>query len=161
MLVVAAWNLVVWAVHVWAGFEGGGCCHAIPVGIGDAALVRHTLSLLLAAATQAHSYCMPLPCLQDSGFRFVFDPIRCKFKPTEQTLQVCEESGIDLAQEIRRAIRRRERVAADKLSGGCRLAAVVTGEVRRSTAGGHRHKVEPACIPRGGFRDGCRDLSTK
>jgi flavodoxin len=54
--------------------------------------------------------------LKDAGFRFAFDPVRCKFKPTEQTLHVCEESGLDLAQEIRRAQKRRERVAAAKLS---------------------------------------------
>ena len=35
--------------------------------------------------------------LKNSGFKFAFDPIRCKFKPTQETLQVCEESGTDLA----------------------------------------------------------------
>ncbi|EFN57640.1 hypothetical protein CHLNCDRAFT_57191 [Chlorella variabilis] len=54
--------------------------------------------------------------LKDAGFRFVFDPVRCKFKPTQQTLQLCEESGLDMAQEIKRAQKRRDRVAADKLS---------------------------------------------
>lgn len=59
----------------------------------------------------------PPPLVQDAGFRFAFDPVRCKFKPTQQTLQVCEESGLDLAQDIRKKKKRNERVAAEKLSG--------------------------------------------
>ncbi|KAL4448068.1 hypothetical protein ABPG75_005287 [Micractinium tetrahymenae] len=54
--------------------------------------------------------------LKDAGFRFAFDPVRCKFKPTSQTLQLCEESGLDLAQEVKRAQKRKERLAAAKLS---------------------------------------------
>ncbi|KAI7837260.1 hypothetical protein COHA_008874 [Chlorella ohadii] len=54
--------------------------------------------------------------LKDAGFRFAFDPIRCKFKPTGQTLQLCEESGLDLAQEIRKAAKRKEKLTAAKLS---------------------------------------------
>lgn len=46
-----------------------------------------------------HARSPPHPLLpQDAGFRIAFDPIRCKFKPTAQTLQLCEESGLDLAQ---------------------------------------------------------------
>ena len=45
--------------------------------------------------------------LRDAGFRFAFDAIRCKFKPTEATLQQCEESGTDLAQAIKRALKRK------------------------------------------------------
>lgn len=41
--------------------------------------------------------------LKDGGFTFAFDPIRCKFKPTEATLQLCEESGTDLAQAVKKA----------------------------------------------------------
>lgn len=40
--------------------------------------------------------------LKDAGFSFAFPTIRCKFKPTESMLQVCEESGTDLAQFVRR-----------------------------------------------------------
>ncbi|CAI5536631.1 unnamed protein product [Closterium sp. Naga37s-1] len=40
--------------------------------------------------------------LKDGGFSFGFPPIRCKFKPTEGMLQICEESGRDLAREIRK-----------------------------------------------------------
>lgn len=45
--------------------------------------------------------------LRDGGFGFAFDPIRCKFKPTEATLQLCEESGTDLAQAVRKASRKK------------------------------------------------------
>ena len=45
--------------------------------------------------------------LKNSGFKFAFDPIRCKFKPTQETLQVCEESGTDLAQAVKK-IRKKE-----------------------------------------------------
>ena len=38
--------------------------------------------------------------LKNAGFDFAFEPIRCKFKPTEETLQKCEESGTDLAQLV-------------------------------------------------------------
>eukprot|EP00898_Chlorokybus_atmophyticus_P006258 jgi/Chlat1/6633/Chrsp482S06111 len=41
--------------------------------------------------------------LKDAGFGFAFDPIRVKFKPTEQSLQLCEESGTDLAQAVLKA----------------------------------------------------------
>jgi len=54
--------------------------------------------------------------LKDAGFRFAFPAIRCKFKPTEASLQQCEESGTDLAQAIKREQRKRERVAAESLS---------------------------------------------
>eukprot|EP01018_Ginkgo_biloba_P021910 Gb_29526 [translate_table: standard] len=40
--------------------------------------------------------------LKDGGFSFAFPTIRCKFKPTESTLQICEESGTDIAQVVRR-----------------------------------------------------------
>jgi flavorubredoxin/flavin reductase (DIM6/NTAB) family NADH-FMN oxidoreductase RutF len=54
--------------------------------------------------------------LKDAGFKFAFDSIRCKFAPTEGTLQVCEESGTDLAQVIRKRARQRERSVAQKLA---------------------------------------------
>ena len=53
--------------------------------------------------------------LKDAGFQFAFPAIRCKFKPTESTLQVCEESGTDLAQTIKRALKKKERTIAAKL----------------------------------------------
>jgi flavorubredoxin/flavin reductase (DIM6/NTAB) family NADH-FMN oxidoreductase RutF len=41
--------------------------------------------------------------LKDAGYRFGFDPIRVKFKPTDVTLQFCEETGTDFAHNIKRA----------------------------------------------------------
>ena len=68
--------------------------------------------------------------LKDAGFQFAFPPIRCKFKPTEATLQVCEESGTDLAQSIKKGLRRRERVAAEKL-GAAETASATSLAVGR------------------------------
>ncbi|MBD2305967.1 flavin reductase [Chroococcidiopsis sp. FACHB-1243] len=41
--------------------------------------------------------------LKDAGYRFGFEPIRVKFKPTDVTLQLCEETGTDFAQSVKRA----------------------------------------------------------
>ncbi|MEH2251453.1 diflavin flavoprotein [Nostoc sp.] len=41
--------------------------------------------------------------LKDAGYRFGFDPIRVKFKPNDTTLQLCEESGTDFAQALKKA----------------------------------------------------------
>ena len=41
--------------------------------------------------------------LQDAGYRFGFDPLRTKFKPTDVTLQQCKEAGIDFAQALKKA----------------------------------------------------------
>lgn len=41
--------------------------------------------------------------LKDAGYRFGFEPIRVKFKPTDVTLQLCEETGTDFAHSIKRA----------------------------------------------------------
>jgi flavin reductase (DIM6/NTAB) family NADH-FMN oxidoreductase RutF len=41
--------------------------------------------------------------LKDAGYRFGFDTIRVKFKPTDVTLQMCEEAGTDLAQSLKKA----------------------------------------------------------
>ncbi|EFJ33500.1 hypothetical protein SELMODRAFT_143660 [Selaginella moellendorffii] len=50
--------------------------------------------------------------LKDAGFSFAFPAIRCKFKPTEATLQTCEESGTDIAQTVKRAkLKTKESVA--------------------------------------------------
>lgn len=47
--------------------------------------------------------------LKDGGFQFAFPAIRCKFKPTEATLQTCEESGTDLAQSVKKTILKQKR----------------------------------------------------
>lgn len=54
--------------------------------------------------------------LKDAGFPFAFPSIRCKFKPTEAMLQICEQSGTDLAQQIKKNTRIKEKNAAQKLS---------------------------------------------
>jgi len=48
--------------------------------------------------------------LRDAGFTFAFDAIRCKFTPTEATLQTCEEAGTDIAQAVLK--KRKQRAAA-------------------------------------------------
>lgn len=40
--------------------------------------------------------------LRDAGFKFAFDSIRVKFKPTSKDLQQCEQSGRDLAVEVKK-----------------------------------------------------------
>ncbi len=41
--------------------------------------------------------------LKDAGYRFGFDTMRVKFKPTDVTLQLCEEAGTDFAQSLKKA----------------------------------------------------------
>jgi flavorubredoxin/flavin reductase (DIM6/NTAB) family NADH-FMN oxidoreductase RutF len=43
--------------------------------------------------------------LKDGGYSLAFDPIRVKFKPTESTLQYCEEIGTDFAQALKKVKR--------------------------------------------------------
>ncbi|MBD2652070.1 flavin reductase [Synechocystis sp. FACHB-383] len=45
---------------------------------------------------------------RDAGFSFGFDTIRVKFKPTDQTLKMCEEAGTDFAQALKKAEKRRQ-----------------------------------------------------
>ena len=49
--------------------------------------------------------------LQDAGFPQAFRPIRVKFKPSAKDVQVCEESGTDLAQAVRKKARKVQRQA--------------------------------------------------
>lgn len=44
--------------------------------------------------------------IKDAGFRFGFDPIRVKFKPTDSILKYCEEAGTDFAQKLKRKQKR-------------------------------------------------------
>ncbi|MEM9219196.1 MAG: diflavin flavoprotein [Cyanobacteria bacterium P01_F01_bin.150] len=46
--------------------------------------------------------------LKDAGYSFGFDPIRVKFKPTEQALKSCEEAGTDFAQALKKTKKRRK-----------------------------------------------------
>ncbi|NER82679.1 MAG: MBL fold metallo-hydrolase [Leptolyngbya sp. SIO1D8] len=43
--------------------------------------------------------------LKDGGYSLAFDPIRVKFKPTDTTLQYCEEVGTDFAQALKKVKR--------------------------------------------------------
>jgi flavin reductase (DIM6/NTAB) family NADH-FMN oxidoreductase RutF len=54
--------------------------------------------------------------LKNSGFAFAFEPIRCKFKPTQETLQICEESGTDLAQAVKKVRKQKTRAATKQLA---------------------------------------------
>lgn len=51
---------------------------------------------------------------RDAGYRFGFEPIRVKFKPTDTILQYCEEAGTDFAQLLQRQEKKRK----SKASGG-------------------------------------------
>jgi flavorubredoxin/flavin reductase (DIM6/NTAB) family NADH-FMN oxidoreductase RutF len=45
---------------------------------------------------------------RDGGFRFGFETMRVKFKPTELTLKTCEEAGTDFAQAVKKATKLRQ-----------------------------------------------------
>lgn len=45
---------------------------------------------------------------RDGGYRFGFEPIRVKFKPTEAVLKTCEEAGTDFAQALKKAEKSRK-----------------------------------------------------
>ncbi|MGB0561479.1 MAG: diflavin flavoprotein [Spirulinaceae cyanobacterium] len=49
---------------------------------------------------------------RDAGYRFGFDPIRVKFKPTDEIIKYCEEAGTDFAQALKRQQKRRQSQAA-------------------------------------------------
>jgi flavorubredoxin/flavin reductase (DIM6/NTAB) family NADH-FMN oxidoreductase RutF len=45
---------------------------------------------------------------KDAGYRFGFEPIRVKFKPTDPILKTCEEAGTDFAQALKKAKKTRQ-----------------------------------------------------
>ena len=47
--------------------------------------------------------------LRDGGYKLAFDPIRVKFTPADKDLQVCEESGTDMGQAVRKRRIRQDR----------------------------------------------------
>ncbi len=56
---------------------------------------------------------------RDGGYRFGFDTIRVKFKPTEAVLKTCEEAGTDFAQALKKrkkALKPKESAAANSLT---------------------------------------------
>lgn len=57
--------------------------------------------------------------LKDGGYRFGFDTIRVKFKPTDAVLKTCEEAGTDFAQ----ALKKRKKALKPKESADNSLSA--------------------------------------
>jgi flavorubredoxin/flavin reductase (DIM6/NTAB) family NADH-FMN oxidoreductase RutF len=51
--------------------------------------------------------------LQNGGYTFGFQPIRVKFKPTEATLQECEEAGTDFAQALKKQRKPKQAIRQD------------------------------------------------
>jgi flavorubredoxin len=56
--------------------------------------------------------------LKDGGFTFGFDAVRCKFKPTEAMLQLCEESGTDLAQAVKKTRKKKQSNTTKQIAQG-------------------------------------------
>lgn len=46
--------------------------------------------------------------LKDGGYGFAFQPIKVKFKPTTKDLSTCEQSGRDLAVQVKRRLKTKE-----------------------------------------------------
>ncbi|EAW37767.1 diflavin flavoprotein [Lyngbya sp. PCC 8106] len=63
--------------------------------------------------------------LKDAGYKFGFEPIRVKFKPTDVTLQTCKEAAIDFAQTLRRTQKLRSARSSVTDSGADRTAQAV------------------------------------
>ena len=85
--------------------------HLNPALIAEWALPACKLSPLVAANCWQHAS-QPCPwLLQDAGFQQAFQPIRVKFKPSAKDVQVCEESGTDIAQAVRKKARKVQRQA--------------------------------------------------
>ncbi|KAF8073046.1 dfa6 [Scenedesmus sp. PABB004] len=54
--------------------------------------------------------------LKDGGYGFAFKPIKVKFKPTATDLTTCEQSGRDLAVQVKRRLKNRERSSAGSMA---------------------------------------------
>ncbi|CAK9022298.1 unnamed protein product [Durusdinium trenchii] len=54
--------------------------------------------------------------LKDSGFPIAFDPIRAKFRPTEETLELCVSSGVRLFQKLCRDVLQKRKKMARNLA---------------------------------------------
>jgi flavin reductase (DIM6/NTAB) family NADH-FMN oxidoreductase RutF/flavodoxin len=63
--------------------------------------------------------------LKDAGYQFGFEPIRVKFKPTDVTLQTCEEAAIDFAQTLKRLNKQRSAKPSVTAGGSDRTAQAV------------------------------------
>ena len=54
--------------------------------------------------------------LKDSGFPMAFKPIKIQFRPDAKAIQVCEESGTDLAQGIIKSKKKQQRQTEQRSS---------------------------------------------
>jgi len=63
--------------------------------------------------------------LREAGYRFGFEPIRVKFKPTDVTLQHCKEAGTDFAQALKRAKKTRVLRQQTSVSHSARIEQAV------------------------------------
>ncbi|WP_204103073.1 MULTISPECIES: diflavin flavoprotein [Spirulina sp. CCY15215] len=62
---------------------------------------------------------------RDAGYRFGFEPIRVKFKPTDAILKYCEEAGTDFAQLLQRQEKKRKSTASGGESESARTEQAV------------------------------------
>lgn len=62
---------------------------------------------------------------RDAGYRFGFETIRVKFKPTDRILQYCEEAGTDFAQLLKRQEKKRQATASGSESEAPRIEQAV------------------------------------
>jgi flavorubredoxin/flavin reductase (DIM6/NTAB) family NADH-FMN oxidoreductase RutF len=75
--------------------------------------------------------------LKDAGYTLAFEPMRIKFTPTEATLQICEETGIDFAQTLKQAKKVRTTLnpgstveqAVGRIVGSLSVLTVQRGEI--------------------------------
>ncbi|WP_017305350.1 diflavin flavoprotein [Spirulina subsalsa] len=63
--------------------------------------------------------------LRDAGYRFGFDPIRVKFKPTDSIIKYCEEVGTDFAQLVKRQQKQKKPKASVSESQSARTEQAV------------------------------------
>ncbi|MEL7036109.1 MAG: diflavin flavoprotein [Cyanobacteria bacterium J06592_8] len=63
--------------------------------------------------------------LKNAGYKFGFEPIRVKFKPTDVTIQTCKEAAIDFVQILKRTQKRRTARSSATDSGADRTAQAV------------------------------------
>lgn len=71
------------------------------------------LLLQMKVCVTKNQYADGAAAVQDAGFNMAFKPVRVKFKPSAKDVQVCEESGVDLAQAVHRVMRVQERQAGN------------------------------------------------
>mmetsp|Transcript_74639 Transcript_74639/g.241344 ORF Transcript_74639/g.241344 Transcript_74639/m.241344 type:complete len:1505 (+) Transcript_74639:47-4561(+) len=53
--------------------------------------------------------------LKDGGFPFACDPIRVRFRPTDDALELCKEAGVRMSQKLQTVIKERQRRRVRKI----------------------------------------------